>query len=370
MNLSPNVLAGISDPAIADVSGAMQKGKAAGVNEMAGEILSQTVGGRLGALGKHDPAKMVAIAQALGIPINAKERQQSMIGDIQVAASLLEAGHVNEAAQFAAEQATLLEGLGIQPTQYMEVIAGLRSGDPSVVQGTTDSIIALRDGFIANGMLKAPPGVAEEAANRAEVRKEARKAIRDRVTEIDKAAQTVESSYGKVLELAANVRKGNRISASQMLIALVKLGDPTSAVLTSEQTAALNRANTTAEIINVFRGAGAKEDVVNAAVASFDPLNPETIDVESVIQTANGLLKNTIPLIQGSFYEQRELADENLKSYGIKSIFGKRLSSRIENMQNMIPPKYRPVPEGLRLFEDAQGKLAYLDAEGNVVKEL
>lgn len=184
-NLS-NVLQGIANPAIADIPGAIGRGqdrriagenqqmalddrqKKADIDAMLGEILGATVGGKIGALGKVDPSAALELSKALEIPLNAKQRMESMLGDIQIAAAIYESGDPRGAAQYAAEKASMLENLGIRPTQYLETIKGLMSNDPAEVEATGNSLIQLRDSFVASGALKSP-GADEKFSEKSEV---------------------------------------------------------------------------------------------------------------------------------------------------------------------------------------------------------
>lgn len=169
-----DILQGIANPAIANVPGAIASGRQARIGRedrgreeetrrLAGDILKKTMGGKLGNLGKVSPKVAVELSQALGIPLNEKDRIQSMMGDIQIAATIFESAGPQAAAEFAAEKASMLEGLGIQPTQYLETIQGLTSQDPNEVQAAGQALINLRDGFISQGLLKGPSQVKSEA---------------------------------------------------------------------------------------------------------------------------------------------------------------------------------------------------------------
>jgi len=163
----------IANPTIADVPAAFARGEQRGIQRqdrarseesrrLTGQILSKTIGGRLGELGKDlseiDPQAALAISQALGIPLTEKERINSMIGDIQVAATIFETAGPEAAAQFAGEKAKLLASQEIEPTQYLQMLDDLSSGDPATVQEAGESLIALRDGFIDLELSKSPAG--------------------------------------------------------------------------------------------------------------------------------------------------------------------------------------------------------------------
>ena len=117
------------NPAQADVIGAMDKGRERQATDMAGDILGQTMGGKIGALAKLSPEKALALGQALGIPTNSKGRLDNMIGVTVMGAKLLEAGMFEEAAQFLGEEADKAESLTGEPATR------LRLGQNAILTG-------------------------------------------------------------------------------------------------------------------------------------------------------------------------------------------------------------------------------------------
>ena len=383
-NLS-NVLQGIANPAIADIPGAIGRGqdrriagenrqmalddrqRKSDVNAMAGEILSATVGGKIGALGKVDPSAALELSKALGIPLSEKERMESMLGDIQIAAAIYESGDPRGAAQFAAKKASMLENLGVRPTQYLETIKGLMSNDPAEVEATGNSLIQLRDSFVAKGLLQAPGDGGDE------VRKEVRASLRKSVDEIGKGASTLETNYNKIQSLAAEVGKGNRTATAQALISLVKLGDPTSTVREGEMTSQLNTQNPIAAVADYLRGSNVADDVVSAVTAAMDPLNPKNVNVPNMLATASSLVSANVPALQASFAEAQQQAGDNLNQAGIRSIFPQRMVDRIGGLSRLLPQKQAASSDKSNTIEmvDANGTRALVDkTTGKVIREL
>ena len=352
-----SVLAGISDPAVVDVGAAMDRGrtrradrKMRRVNEMAGKILSETLGGKLGSLAELDPTKAIQVAQALDIPVGETARIQSMMGDIQIAANLYEAGLPMEAAQVGSEKAAFLEGLGIEPHQYYETIAGLTSEDPETVQLTGESLVRLRDTFIAQGMLEAPPHVALEAANAKEFRKEVRAQIDKSVTEISDEANGLQGNYDTIASLGEEITKGNRQATAQALIALVKLGDPTSTVREGEMVAGLNNQSPAAALMQYFAADGTEisEDMQRAVIASLDPLAPGVVNVANLMNTANAIISSKVPPLQTRYAEQQEKADNaELSKRAKRTLFGKGLTNRIAKLSDISSGPVSTLPAGL-----------------------
>lgn len=301
--------------------------------KLVGEILSKTMGGKLGALGKINPAAMLELSKALGIPVSEKERIQSMIGDIQIGASIFESAGPEAAAKFAAEKASMLAEMGIRPTQYLETIQGLTSKDPAEVQAAGEALIALRNGFISDGILKSP----DASKNVSEIRKETRARISKQLDLVRQDAKRVEENFSKVKNLVANIKTGNRIASAQAIIALVKIGDD-STVREGELKTALANVTPQAAVFDFLVGEGVASDVARSVSISFDPLNPDTMKVQDILDTADSLVLAQVPSIQSSFAESQELGETNLTIRGFKSVFSKTLTNRIGALSDLAKP--------------------------------
>lgn len=339
------VLAGIANPAVADVPAAFRRGEATRIGRegrgreeetrrIAGDILNSTIGGKLGALGKANPNAAVQLSQALGIPLDQKGRIESMVGDIQVAATIFETAGPEAAAKFTAEKAAILEGLGIQPDQYLETIQGLTSQNPEEVAAAGESLIALRDGFIETGLLKGAVGDKSVL----ELRKEVRADLRKQVKDVSKQTSAIQTNFKKIQGLTTEISKGNRNASAAAIIALVKLGEPDSTVREGEMIASLNNPNPLAATISALKGIGTSDEVINSVTAAIDPLSPGVVNVNSLLSTANALVGANVPSIQSAFAEAREQGDENLTARGVKSIFTTRLIDRVGKLSDLVKP--------------------------------
>jgi len=129
------ILGMIANPAQADVLGAMDKGRERQANKMAGDILSKTMSGQIGALAKLDPDKAIALDKALGT--DSKSRREAMIGDAIMATKLIDAGMPQEAAQIFSEKSQFLNGLGIDTSRYDLTSQGILNGDPEIIKNLT-----------------------------------------------------------------------------------------------------------------------------------------------------------------------------------------------------------------------------------------
>lgn len=174
-----------------------------------------------------------------------------------------------------------------------------------------------------------------EAKNLADIRKETRGRLGTELKDISKQAGVVKQNYNKVQNLAKEVAKGNRISASQALVALVKLGDPGSVVSGNEVNTALNAPNPLAAMTEMLTSKGVSGDVITAVAQRIDPLNPKNINTKDLLATANALVSANIPTIQSRFSEARAQGIENLTEPGIKSLFSTGLENRVSALSEL-----------------------------------
>lgn len=149
-----SILTGLQNPSSPDLVGSFREGQSQG---FAGQILSETFGGKLGALGKVDPAKTMALAEGLGIPKNEKERFQAYVGTIQAATALANGPGGAAAAQQLLEEHRLvvLRNPEADTSRLDEQIQFLELEPESGVEGLN----VLTNSFIAEGFLADPATV-------------------------------------------------------------------------------------------------------------------------------------------------------------------------------------------------------------------
>ena len=133
-----SVLQGIMNPAIADPVGGFRQGEQTRKNRLADEqvsaILNETIGGKIGKLSQLDPDLALKLSETFQIPVGQKDRLDSMMGDVRSSAAILRSAGPEAAAQFLGEKIALLDQLGIQAPQYLEMAQRLRDGDPSAAE--------------------------------------------------------------------------------------------------------------------------------------------------------------------------------------------------------------------------------------------
>ena len=301
-----SALNSISNPMIADIGGAMESGrqkrKTRLSDEMIGEILNNTVGGKLGSLAKIDPEKAMGLAQALEIPVGQTSRLQSMVGDIRISAGLLKQGiPPQNVAKLLGEKSAMLSQLDIKPSKYMEYVQRLSQGDQTAVE----EIMAMNDAFVQAGIVKGdkapelkqgtgsmsgysfnpstgeysidPKLKAQMDADKAKAQKQAGQltpkdiaGVNDKVTALTKDVRGIVASAKSLDGLKT---RGSAASKLAAVFKFMKTLDPTSVVRESEQGqvyAAQGAAAALAGKLNQLIGEGALteqgfQDVVDTA---------------------------------------------------------------------------------------------------------
>lgn len=149
-----SILTGLQNPNAPDLAGSFEQGQTKGFT---GQILAETFGGKLGALGKANPDKALLLAEKLGIPKNEKERFNAYVGTIQAATALANgSGGVEAAIQLMQEHSDRLKQ--IAPNADTSGIDGqieFLKFDP--VTGA-DMLNKLTGSFLEQGFIADPKG--------------------------------------------------------------------------------------------------------------------------------------------------------------------------------------------------------------------
>ena len=111
---------------------------------------------------------------------------------------------------------------------------------------------------------------------------------------------------------------GDRTATSQLLVALVKLGDPGSVVKESEMAAALNTPNPLAYLAD--KGIQVDQGLMNTVLAKIDPLNPKNVNVDDVLATGATLVASNAPVMVDEYKRLKERGQSTDKA-GYQSIF-------------------------------------------------
>jgi len=156
-------------------------------------------------------------------------------------------------------------------------------------------------------------------------------AIQTRMDTILTAYDKIDSLVDQAKGDPANGIPPNRTAISSVLVGLVKLQDPNSAVLQAEMMSALNEQDPKAAIIDLLRGKNTSESAIKSVLAKLDPLSPENINPDQIRATANALVQANIPQMQAA-YEDGLLKSEGLSRGGRKSIDRNRIGQRLFDM--------------------------------------
>lgn len=364
--VSQNLLTGIANPAIADISGARSRGRARGqaitdrrqageIKRLSGEILSNTFPGKLGELGRLAPEKAIGLANALGFNSDPLVKMKHFVGSIQAANTMAQTVGPVEATQFLLEardrQAMLDRASGVEPetSPFDSILEGAQQ-DPEQLK---EALSLMTDALIEQGAIADPKATKSVAENR----KEIRASVRKQVSSIRKEEGILTTNFKKIRELGDEIDKSNRSAVSQALVALVKLGDPTSVVRPSEAAAALNNPSILAAL---FTDAGTDQSIVDAAIRAIDPLNPGVLRKGDIIATADALVLASVPSIQSRFGDAKTEGENLLKST-FKTIFSGRLEKRVNALSDLVkrePAKINLTPDEQTRLEELRAKAA------------
>ena len=111
---------------------------------------------------------------------------------------------------------------------------------------------------------------------------------------LEEQVSSIETNYDKANELIALGKGGNRMAIASALIAVIKLGDD-STVRSDELAVALNTQQTPEALLNFFTGKGVSNDVAASVVASINPVNPDVVDMDELLQL--NLMNNQLVLM-------------------------------------------------------------------------
>lgn len=216
-----------------------------------------------------------------------------------------------------AKQAFISQGLIAAPSQGVNTASFFAKVDPS--KFTPESVSA----FQQTGQFGDLMPISAETAD-PEYVKELRKELRDNTTKLETEARSLKTNFGKLKNLAEEMRGGNRSAVAQGLVALVKLGDPGSVVKEEELKQALGAQSPTAAVADLLRGKGVDDGVANSIIQSLDPLNPAAVNVDQVLSTAEAMLKPNVETITTAYNAAKDRAGQQLTQGGFNSIFGSR----------------------------------------------
>lgn len=127
------------------------------------------------------------------------------------------------------------------------------------------------------------------------------------------------TAYDKVMSLEGQMRSGSRSAINAAIMNTARLISP--GVVTNQDAAALSGATTPiAEIANFLSG---KNIDVNALIGAYDPANPETFNVDNLLNVAKSVTASGMPTIMSQIERQRGIATQyGASNQFMKSYFG------------------------------------------------
>lgn len=146
MTAPGSLLAGIMNPAQANVLGALDKGRERQATAMAGDILGKELGGQLGELANLSPEKAIEVAKLTNTPITDAGRVKALLGTTIMTSQLWDAGLQGEAISTLEKQIQLTEKNTGEPATKLRM--GLDSLRQGMQSGTLDET---GEGFLQVG---------------------------------------------------------------------------------------------------------------------------------------------------------------------------------------------------------------------------
>jgi len=140
------LLAGIMNPAQVDVLGSMDAGRERQATRKAGDLLAESIGGKVGELARLSPDKAMAYAKATNTPIDDMGRVKNLMGWNIMGAKLFQAGQGDEAANVLERAAAQIqEQTGQVPEALLKVVSDWRTNGAGgeIVKNFTNAGLSL-----------------------------------------------------------------------------------------------------------------------------------------------------------------------------------------------------------------------------------
>ena len=329
------LLAGIMNPAQVDVLGSMDKGRERQADQMAGNMLGDTLGGQFGKLARVSFDKAMAYAKATNTPTTDMGRIQNLMGTQIMVAKLWDAGDKDNAISTMQKQIQLTEERTGQEATNLRLafadmqagggevlnnfLAGGRSLDPTNKQPSAkdQSIIDLNKAKTADIGKVADAGIDKDFL------KEERQAATSTTSGLRKRASVISSSIGKIEGLIPQVKAGSRAAAGGAIMSLARLVSP-GVVTEGDFQAMSGAADPVATLMARLTEKGdSGKPLLEALQAAYDPTNPDLIDADAILNIAKSVVSAEVPSILQEYKE----ADSRARRSGMNqrqynTIFG------------------------------------------------
>jgi len=235
----------------------------------------------------------------------------------------------------------LISQFGANPDMYAlmqdEQAAGQLARDPAMfkqLQGMipdTAKMSMQQEAMFKFGLDQEKQRIKFEQDQQKSRRGEKRGEINAVYKDIDKGISTVNKTYGIVKNLSKEVLGGNRAAVAGLMVNLVKLGDPNSAVLAAEMAAAMN--------IKGWEAAAMTGDF-KAMKQLFDELDPDKVDIGQIMQVADSYRRANASSISENYnraLEQRGVLPEEGQRMTYSDIRQKSIDSLNASLNRNIP---------------------------------
>ena len=367
------LLAGIMNPAQVDVLGSMDKGRERQAKNMAGDILSQTMAGKLGALAKLDPDTAIKLQGALGT--QNKERLNNMIGVSVMASKLYDAGLTGEAEQFLREEASKVESLTGEPAPRLILAADAMASGNTEVLGNFQTFARSLDpsrpkpeyaqssnkdmkGWVfdkTSGQFSLDPNYqkflesdAGRLANKDMLSAKDVAGVNDKVTGLIKDGVGINKAANDLIALETSGTTSDQIAA---VFKFMKAMDPSSTVRESE-------------LGMVYNAEGAAQGFANYvnSLVQGKKIDPEGF--KKIVNTAKTLSNSAVAASNGEVERYTDVISDNLTGKQLKSI-----KARVPGLFEIVQPSTQPPPQnsqGWGLQIDANGNKAYVGPNGEI----
>jgi len=232
-----------------------------------------------------------------------------------------------------------IKARGGNPENFIEMLEDIQAGMSIEDQNRTlDNTVRLAEKFLGIKPSAAGSDMQEyrlkkqyesELSEDVKRRGETRSDIRSRYKSIDKSLTGINDNFNKVKNLAKEVMKGNRQAVSGALVALVKSGDPNSAVLAGEMAAALNLPGIQETLAS---GNFNPNEVAKAIQSQAAALRPENINIADLMSVAQRYKESQA----GSIFREYAFAEEDrakLPEKGKKALYSAVRKSSIDKFR-------------------------------------
>jgi hypothetical protein len=369
------LMAGAINPAQANILGAMDKGRERQANDMAGELLGQTIGGKIGDLARLSPDKALKFAEATGIPTTSMGRIKNLMGVNIMGAKLLQSGQTQEAAQFLDEEATKIETLTNQPaTNLRRMVRAIQYGNQEAVDnfikaGRSMDPTAPKPKYSqatnkdmrgwafdeSTGTYSLDPNysdfLATDAGRLAGMDMLGAKdvvGVNDKVTTLIKDSVGINKAANDLVALETSGTTSDQIAA---VFKFMKAMDPTSTVRESE-------------LGMVYSAEGAAQGFANYVNSLIQGKKIDAEGFKKIVNTAKTLSNSAAEASTGEVDKYTNVFSDNITPKQLNAI-----KERVPGMFEITPIASTPTPtnaQGWKLMEDAGGNKAYVGPNGEI----